>query len=175
MIPLPYKIIALLLAFIGIVGACMLYGHFQYARGVRITTLTYEAAIAKQKNAAAQQLALATTQVAEKEHSLQVAKDNQDIKDAQHTQTVSSLSGKLRDALASSVCDNAGCGGGSNSANGPTGSGANAGTNNATVRGGLFSADFVELLEQLTLKADTINDAYASCRADAFTIRGIEK
>lgn len=178
MIPTPYKVIALLLTFIAIVGACMLYGHFQYARGVRITTLTYETAIAKQKNAAAQQLAVVTQQVEYKEQTLQAAKNTQDIKDVQHTQIVSSLSNKLRDALNANirVCNSSTeCGNGSSSANGKNIGNAVIGANNIASGNGILSANFADVLEQLTLDADTINNAYVACRADAIQIRDILK
>lgn len=178
MIPTPYKIIATLLATISILIAIIFYGHYQYTKGVKITTLVYETAIAKQKNDAAQLLVSVTTQVAAKEQSLQNAKNTQDIIDAQHTKTVSNLSSKLRNALdsASRVCDSSsgrGCGGGS--ASGQTVGSTDASANSTANADGVLSANLAGLLQKITLEADTINDAYASCRADSFAIRTLTK
>lgn len=172
-----YKLLAILIALLALIGALLGYGHFQYNKGVKVTTLVYDAAIAKQKDVAAQQLASITMQVAEKEHSLQVAKDNQDIKDVQHTQTVNNLSGKLRDALNASrgLCNGTGCGGGSGSASSAVVGNSDAGANDVANANGLLSTDFVGLLTRITLEADIVNNAYDACRSDALTIRGIAK
>lgn len=170
----PYKLLAGFIYMLALMALAALYGHAQYLKGVKLTTLKYETAIAKQKDAASQKLAEVTTQVAVKEHSLQVAKDNQDIKDAQHAKIVSNLSSKLRNAINTTggLCDSsAGRGIRSGGASGAISGNANGSTNDAAHGDGILSADFAQLLEQLTRKADDINNAYASCRADAISIR----
>ena len=43
------KIIALLVSALALVAAFLGFGHYQYLKGVRVTTTTYEAAIEKKK------------------------------------------------------------------------------------------------------------------------------
>ena len=43
----------------------------------------------------------------------------------------------------------------------------------AAEAGGLFSAGATELLQRLTREADAINAAFASCRADALSVREV--
>ena len=175
----PYKLLAGFLAMLAMLAAVALYGHRQYNKGVQLTTLRYETAIAKQKAAAAEQLAVVTTQIAAKEQILQLAKDKQNITDAQHTKTINTLSGKLRVALnaSSGLCDgtSAGCGLGGGGTSVAANCDAHTSSNDTTGCGRIFSAGVADLLEQLTFKADAINNAYTACRADAIQIRTVSQ
>ena len=171
----PYKLLAGFITMLALLAVVALYGHRQYNKGVQLTTLKYETTIAKQKDAAAQQLATAATQVAEKEHLLQLAKDKQDITDAQHTKTVNNLSSKLHNALNASggLCNGPGCGRGGSSASDAVNCNSHVSASDASGCDRVFSAGVADLLEQLTLKADVINNAYTACRADAIQIRSV--
>jgi hypothetical protein len=56
-------------------------------------------------------------------------------------------------------------------ADGPAAPAPAGGAADAAEAGGLLSAPLTRLLRELQLEADTINDAYASCRADALRLR----
>lgn len=155
-------------------GLYMLERHIEQ-RGYDRAEAYYTAAIEKLKAEAATTLAEEVNKTRAAERALNEAKNNQELKDATHTQTIARLSdrlrlaagpaGRLRDPNATP------CG---RSGGGPEGSPAataNAGAANAPEAGGLLSAELAGLLQQLTREADDINAAYASCRADAYTVR----
>lgn len=145
-------------------------------RGYQRAKAEDTAAINKQKAEAADQLTAEIQKTRTAEQALQTLKNDQELKDATHQKTVASLSdrlralsdpsGRLRDPHAR------GCG--------PSGSGSPSETSTAlsdrpadpAEAGGLLSADLSGLLRQLTREADDINVAYASCRADAYAVRG---
>ena len=145
-------------------------------RGYQRAKAEDTAAINKQKAQAADQLAAEIQKTRTAEKALQTLKNDQELKDATHQKTVASLSdrlrtlsdpsGRLRDPHAR------GCG--------PSGSGTPSETAPAlsdrpadpAEADGLLSADLSGLLRQLTREADDINVAYASCRADAYAVRG---
>jgi hypothetical protein len=157
--------------------AALFFGE-QYieGRGYDRARAEDNAAIEKVKREAADTLASETNKTRTAEQALQDFKNTQELQDATHQKTVADLSsrlrnlagapGRLRDPHA------AGCGpsGGSTpseAAPAPGGRPAD-----PTEAGGLLSADLSGLLQRLQLEADTINVAYASCRADAYTVRG---
>jgi hypothetical protein len=138
--------------------------------------LQAQAQIEGSKRAAADSLAQEIEKTRRAEQALHDAKNNQELKDATYQKTVSDLSdrlrrvagpaGRLRDPHAAVGCGpSGGC---------PTGSAAPAaggGAADSAQAGGLLSAQLDRLLQQLTREADDINIAYASCRADAYTVR----
>lgn len=135
------------------------------------------AALAQQKTQAADQLALETDKTRATERALQALKNTQELQDATHQKTIADLSsrlhtladnaGRLRDPHA------AGCGpSGSSTPSAATPAPGDSAANPANA-GGLLSADLSGLLQRLTAEADTINIAYASCRADAIAVRGL--
>lgn len=75
--------------------------------------------------------------------------------------------GRMRDPNAT------GCRSGGQDPGGQGASGPVSGGSNASEASGLLSAELTGLLDKLTGEADDINVAYASCRADAFTIRAL--
>lgn len=132
-------------------------------------------AVAIQKAQASAMLAEEVAKTRRAEQVLEAAKNSQELKDAEHEKTVADLaerlrrvagpSGRLRDPYA------VGCGdGGSNTA--PAASSASGvGSANGTQTGGLLSEQLTKFLFEQAASADTINDAYASCRADSFAVR----
>lgn len=166
----------------GIVAA-VLVGLFyaeRYIEGVGYSRAQakYEGAISKQKETAAALLAMETNKARAAESALYAAKTNQEIQDAEHQKTVAGLSARLRDLAgpAGRLLDPnaAGCG---CSGSGAAGQAASTPGDRAdyTETGGLLSAQLSGLLQQLTREADDINNAYESCRADAFAVRQILK
>ena len=156
--------------------AALFFGE-QYieGRGYDRAKTEDQAATNALKAQAAATLAAETTKTRSAEQALQKQTDSQNRKDHAHEKTVTDLSdrlrlsagqlGRLRDPQA------AGCGGGGGSTTGDPASGAGAGAADPAQAGGLLSAGLTGLLQRLTLEADTINTAYASCRADAYTVR----
>ena len=136
-----------------------------------------QAAANQLKAAAAAKLANAIVNTRAAEQALQDFKNTQDLKDADYGKIVSDLSYRLRHAAgpAGRLRDPhaAGCGGGSGGATGQTSAATGGGAANPAEAGGLLSTDLSGLLQRLQLEADTINVAYASCRADTYTVRGI--
>lgn len=142
-------------------------------RGYDRAQSEYTAAINAQKAQAAATLASETAKTRAAEQSLQTNLNAQNIKDADHAQTIATLSdrlhraaGRLRDPYA------AGCGAGSSGTTSETAAAANGGATDTAQAGGLLSAAATEFLLTIAREADDINTAYASCRADAFAVRG---
>lgn len=133
------------------------------------------AVINKQKAEAAALLASWTAKVHQVEQGLQALTNAQNLKDFDHEKTVADLSdrlrrlagpaGRLRDPHA------LGCGAGGGSAPSEAASAPSDRPADPAEAGGLLSAELGGLLQRLTLEADTINAAYASCRADAYAVR----
>lgn len=163
------KIIAILLSVIALGIAVLGYGHYQYTKGVKVTTTTYEAAIEKQKGEAAQLLEAETAKVLARERELADLKAKQEQQDAQHQKTIIDLQARLRAAAgpAGRLRDpNApGCGGGGGGAIGAPAADPGSRPSDGAEAGGLLSAQLSGLLQRLTFEADAINVAYASCRS----------
>ena len=170
------QIIAALVAFIAAVGAALAWGEHRYDQGEEANKKIYQAALDRQKIRAAATLASETSKVADREAELQEIKNQQDQKDATHKTAIADLSdrlrraagptGRLRDPHATP-----GCGGGSS---GPAGEAATAtagGSADPAETGGLLSVPLTDLLAEVLRESDDINAAYASCRADAYTLR----
>lgn len=134
-----------------------------------------QAQIEGSKRAAADRLALEIQKTRSAEQALQTAKNTQELKDANHQKTVENLSdrlrtlagaaGRLRDPHA------AGCGAGGGSAPGQAAPAAGRSSGDRGEAGGLLSKSLSDLLFRITSEADTINVAYASCRADSIAVR----
>lgn len=135
-----------------------------------------QAQIEGSKRAAADRLALEIQKTRSAEQALQTAKNTQELKDANHQKTVENLSdrlrtlagaaGRLRDPHA------AGCGAGGGGTPGEAAPAPGGRPGDPAEAGGLLSAELGGLLQRLTREADDINVAYASCRADAYAVRG---
>jgi len=112
----------------------------------------------------------------ELELQFQLALDTQNLKDRENEKTIGSLQGQLaaraaRDGGRLRDPNAAGCGGGGRSPEATPAGLASAGAADGGQAGGLLSAELTGLLQRLTSEADTINAAYASCKADALILR----
>lgn len=141
---------------------------------------TLDAAVKAQKKEAAAELAAARAEVADWQARYNGARRAQEIQDENAQATIDKArrdlraasdrnGGRLRDRWA----EGARCGGGGARAAAGSGPGAGDLAGDATQAGGLLSERFTAAIERLTLEADTINRAYATCRADAYTLRGL--
>ena len=145
-------------------------------RGYQRATAEASTALEAQKRQAAAVLATETAKTQAAQQALRDFKTNQDIQDAKAQSTVADLSrrlrqladqsGRLRDPHAP------GCGGSSGSAPSEAAPAASGGAADPAEAGGLLSEQLGGLLQRLAFEADTINVAYISCRADAYTVRG---
>jgi hypothetical protein len=152
----------------------------QYIEGLgysRARAEDQEAAEALKAQAAAT-LATETEKTRNAEQALQTLTNAQNLKDADHEKIVADLSSRLRVAAgpAGRLRDpNAvGCGAGGGGTPGEVAPAPGGRPADLAEAGGLLSADLSGLLQRLQLEADTINVAYASCRADAYAVRGAQ-
>jgi len=164
---LQIRILAVALLVLAVVGAVLGYGHHKYNQGVEETTARYEAALNKQKAEAAATLASETAKTRAVEQALTDFKANQEKTDVEHQTAVADLrarlvaaagpAGRLRDP-------NAGRGPSCSGTPAQAATPAGAGAGDGAQTNGLLSAELTGLLQRLQLEADTVNDAYASCR-----------
>ena len=136
-----------------------------------------QAQIEGSRRDAAERLALEMQNTRRAEQALLQAKNTQELKDATHRKTIDSLSDRLRTLAVNQrlrdphAAQAPGCGAGHSS---PAGDAATAPGGRAADPAqacGILSAELAEVLQRLTREADDINLAYASCRADAYTVR----
>ena len=172
MIPLPYKLLALVLAAAAILAAVLGYGHRQYSKGYQIATTEANTKIDRQKLDASAVLIKETTRANTAEHALQDFKNTQELKDVDHTKTIVGLSDQLRRAAGVAIRLRdpnapAGCRLGSGSSTSPSAAAASVGADDTGQASGLFSAGATELFQRLTREADEVNNAFASCKAYA--------
>ncbi len=169
------KIISALVTFIALVAIFFGYGQYEYRLGVKHTALVYDGAIKDQKIAADKVLAVETAKVTARDTALNDLKNQQELKDADHQKITLRLTDQLRVAAGAAKRlrdpNAAGCGGGGGSPAGQTATGADGGAADRADAGGLLSAELTQLLQSDAKKADDINTAYASCRADSQAIR----
>jgi Sec-independent protein translocase protein TatA len=130
------------------------------------------------KREAAERLATETEKTLKAEQALQASVNKQNRKDSEHAQALANLSGRLH-ALADPAGrlrdpHAAGCGPGGGSPQGDPPTATGGGSGDPAQAGGLLSAELGGLLRRLTREADDINVAYASCRADAYTVRSAQ-
>lgn len=155
-------------------GAYALERHVEQ-RGYARAAAEYTAAIQKLQAEAATTLATETAKTRSAEQALATAKNNQELKDASHQKTIAGLSDRLRTAAgpAGRLRDpNATqCGGSGGSPPGDPATATAAGPTDRAEAGGLLSKQLTQFLFDQAASADDINAAYASCRADAYTVR----
>ena len=157
-------------------GAVLWWGEHRHDQGVDATRKVYQAAIDRQKADAAKTLANEIARVQNAESDLREAKQLQELKDDKNRKTTADLSdrlrklgsvdGRLRDPNAQTRCRNRG-GDPFAKDTSPTSISAD----DATQTDGLLSVQLSELLRERLREADAVNDAYASCRADAYRVR----
>lgn len=135
-------------------------------------------AVKQQKAQASAELTELTAQRDAAQTALNDAHRGQEIRDETAKKTIAqqatrlaalARAGRLRDPNAAS----ARCGDGGGGAQGDAAASAPAGAGHPAEAGGLLSVQLSGLLQRLTREADAINAAYASCRPDALTIRGL--
>lgn len=147
-------------------------------RATAIENSRWQMEIKELKLQASRELTLARDQRDLAQGKLNQALAEQERKDDANKEIVAGFELKLRAARALSAGrmrdpNATGCRGGGQDATGQgSGSPVNGG-NNPAETSGLLSAELTGLLDKLTREADDINVAYASCRADAFTIRSL--
>ena len=133
-------------------------------------------ALAVQKRQASFVLAAETEKVRQLQAALKIAADTLEKAYATHKAKVADAtaalelarkSGRLRDPNADR------CGGGGGSAPGPAQPPAGGGEGDKAEAGGLLSVQLSDLLSRVLREADDINVAYAACRADALSARGV--
>jgi hypothetical protein len=132
----------------------------------------WQAALDKQKAAAVMQLAAETKKAIDAEQRLNEFRNTQEKTDASHISTVAGLRaelarGGLRDPGAKAPGRGSGGGGPASAPAAP----ADAGAASGAEAGGVLSAQFAGMLLDRASEADTINNAYASCRAAAMNDR----
>lgn len=142
-----------------------------------LNTLTGK--VTQQKADAAARYEQLKTERDEAQARLNDAHRAQEKKDAENARVVSAQAERLR-ALAAAhdgrlrdPYQDPGCGRGGGGAQGAVAAGAGAGAADVPEAGGLLSAQLSGLLLRLQLEADAVNDAYASCRSDTMTVRGL--
>ena len=167
--------LALLLAvLIGLLGT-----HWRaYSVGARHERDAAQVAIQKLQLDAAATLAAETAKTRSAEQALATAKNHQELQDATHQKTIANFSDRLRRSAGpagrlldphATPCRGSGDRPQSDPAAAPV-----AGAADPAQAGGALSAELTELLQRITRDADEINAAYASCRADAYTVRQLE-
>lgn len=170
-----YKLIAALGLVVVLGGGYAAWTSHERGIGDARTSVRYEKAIAQQGTDAAKQIAAEIAKTAAAEKTLQDFKNQQELIDAKNQTTVANLSsqllaragpaGQLRDPNAT------GCRGGSGSAKSATAAGADDRADDGAEAGGLLSKQLTQFLLAQAIDADEINNAYASCRADAQAVR----
>lgn len=150
--------------------------NYEQGIGEARATARYEKALQAQKAEAATLLAKETAKVAVAERRLNDFKNTQEVKDADAKQRNLDQAARLRD-LAGPVgrlrdpYAPTGCGGCRDDTEGESAASTNAGAKNPPQAGGLLSVELTALLLRITAEADEVNAAYASCRADAYSVR----
>ena len=165
-----------LISIIALSGVCFaLYKAEQHIEGIGYNRAKTEVQlqVAKLQADAAQALATETARVRAAEQAASAAVATQNLKDTKNVKTITDLSNRLRADVAIGLRDpNATrCRSGISSPMPDPATPASSGASHAAQTDGLLSAELTGLLQQQTVEADTINNAYQSCRAwaDAVT------
>lgn len=133
------------------------------------------AATEKIKREAAATLASEIQKTRQAEQALQAFKNTQELNDANHQKAVADMSRRLRDLAGPSgrLRDPhaARCGAGGSGTPGAVAATPGDRAADPAEAGGLLSVPLSDLLSETLQESDDINNAYASCRADAYTVR----
>ncbi|MCX5875320.1 MAG: hypothetical protein NT087_03280 [Deltaproteobacteria bacterium] len=174
-LPWQVKVGAGVILAVALIGGYFAWANHQQGIGEDRATAACNLKIDTQKKEAATTLAKETARVVATERALQDFKNHQEVKDADNKSRVASLTARLRDlAVNGRLLDphaDPGCGGSGSGSSGTAPAGPGNRPDNGADAGGLLSADLSRLLQRLTVEADTINNAYISCRADAEAVR----
>ncbi|MBN9411329.1 MAG: hypothetical protein J0H69_19465 [Burkholderiales bacterium] len=155
------------------------YGAGQYDRGKAEATTTYERAIDRQKLDAAATLATETARAAAAEQTMREMRAAQEKKNVDNEKKLADAQDALRaerlrngGRLYDPHAEAGGCGRGGGSAEAATTGRTGEGASPPAQAGGLLSLQLSDLLDRLLREADEVNEAYAQCRADVYTVRG---
>ena len=169
------KVIAFLLAIIGLAVGIYFFGEHRFQQGDDAASLRWGSVVDKMKIEAAADLAKEVLKTKSVEDVLASALHERELKDADNHKTIEVLStyirnlvgdtGRLRDPNAT------GCGSSGGGTAGQTFSSASSGPADGTETGGLLSVQITELFTGIVREADDINEAYISCRADSLQVR----
>ncbi len=139
-----------------------------YAMAMRLEQVGYDRAEGVYQRA----ITAEVVKTAKVQAALDAARNSQEILDETHRQAIATLATRLqlragparrlRDPYAAEC-----------PATAPAAS-TRTSADDAATAGGLLSAELTDLLQRLTSEADSINAAYASCRADAFSMRALQ-
>jgi hypothetical protein len=157
-------------------GAYALVGHIEQ-RGYDRAADKFTAAIHQLQADAANTLADQVSKTRAAEQALTTAKQNQEQKDAKHTQTIAAYAARLRAAagpagrLRDPNAPAPECRGSGDRPPGDPATAAGAGATDRAEAGGLLSEQLTQFLFEQAASADELNNAYISCRADAYTVR----
>ena len=152
-------------------GAVYKFRHDAIELGRSEVRAEWQAASDKQKAEAAALLATESAKVSAAEKRLREFKDSQEVRDVKASGVVNDLRGKLlaagrlRDPYAG------GCGASSDTAKGTATAASSAGATDGGSDAGLLSERTSANLRELVAEADAINIAFASCKADALSVR----
>lgn len=162
---------------LGLLLALMLGVRAIDQRGYDRALAEAKAATEKIKREAAATLASEIQKTRQVEQAFQAFKNTQELNDANHQKTVADMSRRLRDLAGPSgrLRDPhaARCGAGGSGTPGAVAATPGDRAADPAEAGGLLSADLSGLLQRTWEEADAINNAYISCRADAYTVRGL--
>lgn len=153
------------------------YGEWRASNATEAADQRWEAAVSKLKADAATQLGAETRKTLEAERKLTAALAAQENTDADNAQTVAALREDLRRKSRAAGGPGlrdpfaAGCGGGGGDAGGPVTANAVDRGEDPALPGRLLSPELEGLLIDRLTRADQINVAYASCRADSQAVR----
>jgi hypothetical protein len=149
----------------------------QQGIGEARATVTYNAAIDKQKAKAGQLLQAETDRANAARAKLIELKNEREKQDVENKSTIAALAVRLRAAAgpAARLRDPhaAGCGGGGGGAPAADPARAGGGAADGATDAGLLSKELTEFLLSQAADADQVNLAYISCRADALTMRQV--
>lgn len=173
LIPLPYKLLALMLLVAALVAGYFGWQNHQRAIGAEAQRLVDAQAIQAQKDEASRVLAAVTAQVRATEKTLRAFVDAQEVQSVKDQRVVADLgrqlhaaadAGRLRDPFARS----GDCG---PAADPGTAAPAGPGPDHPAPAGGLLSAELTGLLLDLTATADEMSNAYTACRSWALAVK----
>lgn len=171
MIPVsPAIILGVVLAFVlAIAGA----SWKAYDAGEASQLLVDQAEVAQQKQEAARELLYQMSKTNEAERKLALNVSQQEVKDGLNSNAIDDLSAQLRTAARGGRLrdPNGGRGACGSGAAGTAARSARPGQDNGAEAPGLLSAELTGLLQRLQREADDINNAYASCRAERWSLQ----
>lgn len=167
LIPLPYKILAMVILCAALVAGYFGWQTHQRSIGAEAQRLVDAQAIQDQKNEAARILAAETAKVAATEKTLRAFVSAQEVQSVKDQRVAADLGRQLRAATIDGRLHDPFARSGDCSAAADSGTAAPPGDSagDPAPPGGLLSAELTGLLQRLTAEADELSNAYTACRA----------